>query len=99
MRPTVTEAKRLQIHGRVQGVGFRETMRHKALEWGAVGWVRNRQDGSVEALVGGDAATVQRMIAWAQHGPPAARVERLDIEDLPMSALEGASDFRRAPNA
>ncbi len=95
----ITDAKRLIIFGRVQGVGFRETMRYRAEELGAVGWVRNRGDGSVEALVGGDVATVQRLITWAQHGPPGARVERVEVEDLPVSALAGATEFRRAPSA
>lgn len=95
----VTDVKRLFIFGRVQGVGFRETMRYRAEELGVVGWVRNRGDGSVEALIGGDVATVQRLIIWAQHGPPGACVERVEIEDLPVAALAGAMEFRRAPSA
>ncbi len=95
---SATDAKRLLIRGRVQGVGFRESMRYKAEELGVVGWVRNCGDGTVEALVGGEAAAVQRLIAWAQHGPPLARVERVDVIDASPAALGGARDFRRAPS-
>jgi acylphosphatase len=73
--------KRLRIVGLVQGVGYREAMRAKADELGINGWVRNRMDGSVEAVVAGSPAAVQRMIAWAQHGPSVARVDRVEIKD------------------
>lgn len=73
--------KHLRIIGFVQGVGFREAMRAKADELGITGWVRNCRDGTVEAVVSGSSAVVQRMIAWAQHGPSVARVERVEIND------------------
>ncbi len=92
----MTDAKRLFIRGRVQGVGFRESMRLKAEEIGVVGWVRNCRDGSVEAVVGGDAASVQRMIAWARRGPPAAQVERVEVSDLAADELQGVRGFHRA---
>jgi acylphosphatase len=73
--------KHLRIIGMVQGVGFREAMRWKADELGITGWVRNRRDGSVEAMIAGSPAAVQRMIAWAQHGPAVARIDRVEVND------------------
>jgi len=66
--------RRLQISGRVQGVGFRYAMRHEAARRGVRGWVRNRADGSVEALLAGDAEALEALTAWARHGPPGATV-------------------------
>jgi acylphosphatase len=70
----------LQIHGRVQGVYFRQSMLQEAQRLGVNGWVRNRNDGSVEAVVQGDAEAVDMMVRWAQHGPTRAKVERVDSE-------------------
>jgi acylphosphatase len=67
----------LQILGRVQGVWFRESMRREAERLGVAGWVRNRPDGSVEAVVQGTAAAVDALVEWARTGPPQARVERI----------------------
>ena len=64
----------LNITGRVQGVGFRESMREVALTLNIVGWVRNRDDGSVEALVQGESDAIEHMIVWAHRGPPGANV-------------------------
>lgn len=69
---------RLVIHGRVQGVFFRDSMRRKALELGVRGWVRNRDDGSVEAVVQGSISAVAAIVQWAHQGPAHARVERVD---------------------
>jgi acylphosphatase len=68
----------LVIHGRVQGVWYRESMRLKAEQLGITGWVRNRADGTVEAVVQGDDAMVSVMLDWVRTGPPQARVTRLD---------------------
>lgn len=73
--------KHLTIHGRVQGVFFRESMCRKAREFGVTGWVRNCGDGSVEAVVQGTSEAVAAMLAWAQKGPERARVERTETSD------------------
>jgi acylphosphatase len=73
-------ARRLRIHGLVQGVGFRWAMARAAAGLGASGWVRNRYDGTVEALVSGDDDTVARLIAWARIGPDGADVSRVEVE-------------------
>jgi acylphosphatase len=80
--------RRVVVHGRVQGVGFRETMRRQANKLGATGWVRNRRDGTVEAMVHGLPAAVEALIAWAGHGPESAIVESVDVENAD-GAFEG----------
>lgn len=74
-------AKRLLITGRVQGVGFRFYMQRKARELELTGWVRNRSDGSVEAVIQGASAAVETMIAWARRGPPSAVVADVRVSD------------------
>lgn len=71
---------RLKIHGQVQGVGFRASLAREARRHGLAGWVRNRLDGTVEAVVAGDAAGVEALARWATQGPPAARVSRVEVE-------------------
>lgn len=74
------EIRRLIVNGTVQGVGFRHGMTREAQRLGVSGWVRNRGDGSVEALVEGSAETVAAIVAWARHGPPGAHVAHLAVE-------------------
>ena len=74
-------SKRLIISGRVQGVGFREWMVRKASDLGVSGWVRNRIDGSVEALVAGDTAAVEELLRLCRRGPRMAEVVSIE-EDL-----------------
>jgi acylphosphatase len=70
--------RRLRIHGRVQGVGFRYSLYEEAARLGLAGWVRNRRDGTVEALVAGPDGAVEQLVRWARRGPPAAQVTRLE---------------------
>jgi acylphosphatase len=75
--------RHLRISGRVQGVGFRYSLLAEAKARGLGGWVRNRRDGSVEALLQGEEAAVEAVIAWARRGPAGARVDSLDIQSPP----------------
>jgi len=89
----------LQIRGRVQGVGFRDALRRQALARGCTGWVRNRRDGSVQALVDGEAAEVEAVIAWASQGPPAARVSGIVVEPAPDDPALASTSFDCLPTA
>lgn len=87
--------RRVRIFGRVQGVFFRDSMRQRADALGVTGWVRNRADGSVEAVIHGPPEAVEALIQWAHRGPEHARVERVEVEPA-----EGEfPDFRRLPDA
>lgn len=68
----------LRIYGYVQGVFFRESMCRKAQQLGITGWVRNRLDGSLEAMIQGNQEAVSTMIEWARTGPELARVDRME---------------------
>ncbi|WP_043358890.1 acylphosphatase [Belnapia sp. F-4-1] len=78
-------AHHLRIEGRVQGVGYRAWMVHEARRLGLTGWVRNRPDGSVEAVVAGPEPAVQTLLTACRRGPLAARVDRIfeALTDLP----------------
>jgi len=71
----------LRIHGRVQGVGFRWNLCQEARLLGVNGWVRNRLDGTVEALAWGSAEAVTALVAWSHDGPPGAKVIRVDVRE------------------
>jgi acylphosphatase len=83
-------ARRVLVHGSVQGVFFRDTTRRKAEQRGIAGWVRNRDDGTVEAFFEGDPDAVDALVAFAREGPRGADVERVDVDD---AAPEGLSGF------
>ena len=85
MTPTT---RRLFIHGRVQGVGFRYSLNAEARALGLNGWVRNRSDGSVEALLIGSIEAVDALTVWAHHGPSSARVDQVISRDEPTTASE-----------
>jgi acylphosphatase len=90
--------RRLLIHGRVQGVGFRWALMAEARKRGLDGWVRNRSDGSVESLVSGPAEAVDALTAWAHRGPPHARVDRVTCQDEPGGeGLEISGRFTQRP--
>jgi len=75
-------AKHLVISGRVHGVGFRYSMAEEAERLDATGWVRNRRDGTVEAVVDGAAGAVDALVAWARRGPPSARVTGVQVTEV-----------------
>ncbi len=91
--------RQIRVIGLVQGVGFRYALRREAERVGVRGWVRNRRDGSVEAVLQGDAATVAQLVDWTRRGPPAARVEavhELGAEPAPAQPYPG---FEERPTA
>lgn len=80
--------RHLAITGLVQGVWYRESMREAAESLGVTGWVRNRPEGSVEAMIQGEERQVELLIEWCRQGPPLARVQSVDVH-------EGEGDFDR----
>jgi acylphosphatase len=81
----------------VQGVWFREGMRQEAQRLGVAGWVRNRRDGTVEAVVQGSPAAIDAIVAWARRGPEAAEVERLEVAEA--SGESELDTFEKRPTA
>jgi acylphosphatase len=73
--------KHLIVHGRVQGIGFRESMRMEAQRLNVSGWVRNRTDGTVEAMLHGWPDDVSALLDWARGGPPGARVTSMQVSE------------------
>jgi acylphosphatase len=88
------KAVRVEIEGRVQGVAYRDWTQRAAHSLGLAGWVRNRRDGSVEAVFHGPAEAVDRMVALCREGPPAARVA--EVRALPFSG-DPPTSFRVLP--
>ena len=90
--------QQIRVRGRVQGVGFREALRAEAMRLGVSGWVRNRADGSVEALLQGDDAAVDRLIGWAHRGPPLAQVHTVDVSAAEPGHERTFQSFERRPS-
>lgn len=89
--PQAVITQHLLICGHVQGVGYRWSMVQAAQQRAVQGWVRNRRDGSVEALVSGPADAVQSLVDWAHQGPPHARVDAVSASAAagPAEPLSG----------
>ena len=81
--------RRVVVHGHVQGVFFRDTVRREAERRGVAGWVRNRGDGAVEAVFEGPADDLEAMVELCRRGPRGARVESVDVEEEPPEGLSG----------
>ena len=91
----MSEVRRLVIRGVVQGVGFRYAMTAQARLLGVAGWVRNRRDGSVEAMIAGDAAQIEAMLDWSRRGPAGAVVDDVMVE----TATGAYAGFELRPTA
>jgi acylphosphatase len=81
--------RRIVIHGWVQGVFFRDTMRRRAQHAGIAGWARNNWDGTVEAVFEGEAGAVERLITFCREGPRGAHVDRVEVADEEPEGLTG----------
>ncbi len=85
--------RNLRIHGRVQGVGYRWSLSAEAERLGLTGWVRNRRDGSVEALVSGPTEAIDALVVWARRGPSMARVDSVACNEGNAGELGRRSGF------
>ena len=83
----MSEAIRLRIEGRVQGVGYRAWLEREARSRGLRGWVRNRRDGAVEAVLAGPPDTVAAMIEACRRGPPLSRVDAVEVFEASVDDL------------
>lgn len=90
-QPKATETVRVFAHGLVQGVNYRRWLQGEALERNVNGWVRNRKDGTVEAILQGDAKAVDDLVRACRHGPMNARVDRVHSEP---AEYDGTPGFR-----
>jgi acylphosphatase len=86
------ERVRIKVYGMVQGVFFRAHTQEEAARLGLTGYVKNTIDGGVEAVAEGDRETLQKLVAWCRHGPPAAKVDSINVEWL--KATGEYSNFR-----
>ena len=83
------ETRLVQVRGQVQGVGYREACVRRARKLGVTGWVRNRMDGTVEAVFEGPEHAVAQCVAWCRMGPPRADVAGVEVVEEPAEGLEG----------
>lgn len=87
-------SRKFIVHGKVQGVWFRESTRLLAVELGLDGHALNLEDGSVEVVASGSTEAMKKLADWLQHGPPMARVERLEQLDYEGQAPDGFTTGR-----
>jgi acylphosphatase len=80
---------RVVVHGLVQGVFFRETVRRQAKSAGVAGWIQNNPDGTVEAVLEGERDAVERVVATCRRGPRGARIERVEVTEEEPQGLSG----------
>jgi acylphosphatase len=80
-------SKHIVVRGQVQGVNYRSAAQDAAGDLGVAGWVRNRDDGTVEMVVEGDDDAVEEMIAWAREGSPQARVDDVEVTETEPQGL------------
>ena len=90
----IIKAQRLAIRGRLEGVGYRDAAVQAAFELGIRGWVRNRHDGSVEALAQGEPCAVDAFASWCRLGPPLARVAEVTLVDAAVDTSLRAFETR-----
>jgi acylphosphatase len=83
--------RRVVVQGRVQNVFFRDSTRQHAQAEGVAGWVANRGDGAVEAVLEGEAGAVERLVEFCRQGPPRASVEHAEVTEETPEGLEGFS--------
>ena len=83
------ETRRFTVHGRVQGVWFRDSTRREAQRLGIAGYAKNLQDGNVEVLAAGSPAALDELQQWLHQGPPMARVTRVDVAAVDAEAGQG----------
>ncbi len=86
---------RFVARGRVQGVAYRASARDRAHDLHVTGWVRNLANGDVEGVVEGEASAVDAFLAWAQRGPPGARVDGVDVTDETVDGSLSRFEIRR----
>jgi acylphosphatase len=82
-------ARRVVVHGFVQGVGFRYSALHMARRRGVAGWVKNRGDGTVEAIFEGACDDVDAIVRWCESGPRGAEVSEVEVLEAPLAGLSG----------
>ena len=94
-RPRFEAARRIRVRGRVQGVYFRASTAERAIALSLCGAAENLQDGSVQVLAAGSPDSLAKLIAWLQMGPPMARVDAVEVEDIDPATQEWPAGFQQ----